>query len=169
MLIERDDALASFNIMRERLEQGLGGIILLGGEAGIGKTSLMAACLEQHQQNYRWIWGGCDALFTPRVLGPIYDIAGLLACDIDLLLSQENGRARLFSALLLALQSSEKPVILVCEDFHWADHASLDLVKFLGRRVNFIKVLLVITFRDDEMGDNHPLRQVLGELPHNFC
>jgi len=169
MLIERDDALASFNIMRERLEHGLGGIILLGGEAGIGKTSLMAACLEQHQQNYRWIWGGCDALFTPRVLGPIYDIAGLLGCDIDLLLSQENGRARLFSALLLALQSSEKPVILVCEDFHWADHASLDLVKFLGRRVNFIKVLLVITFRDDEMGDNHPLRQVLGELPHNLC
>lgn len=167
MLIEREEALRTFDLMLERLDQGLGGIILVGGEAGIGKTSLMSACLEQYQSHYRWVWGGCDALFTPRALGPIYDIAATLGCDVDHLLSQENGRGRLFSALLLALQLSNKPVILVCEDFHWADHASLDLIKFLGRRVNFIKVLLVITFRDDEMGDNHPLRQVLGELPHN--
>lgn len=169
MLIERDDALKSFNLMRERLDQGLGGIILVGGEAGIGKTALMSACFQQYQQGYRWVWGGCDALFTPRALGPIYDIASLLGCDIDLLLSQENGRARLFSALLHALQNSEQPIILVFEDFHWADHASLDLLKFLGRRINFTKTLLVVTFRDDEMGDNHPLRLVLGDLPHNLC
>ena len=169
MLIERDDALQSFDLMRKRLDQGFGGLVLVGGEAGIGKTALISACFEQYKQAYQWVWGGCDALFTPRALGPIYDIASILECDVDYLLSLENGRAKLFSALLSALQKSQKPIVLVFEDFHWADHASLDLLKFLGRRINFIKVLLVVTFRDDEMGVNHPLRLVLGELPHNLC
>ena len=169
MLVEREYALESFNTMRQRLDQGLGGLFLVGGEAGIGKSALMAECFRQHQQGYHWVWGGCDALFTPRALGPIYDVASLLGCDVDQLLSQENGRSRLFSAVLLALQTSQQAIILVFEDFHWADHASLDLLKFLGRRISFTKVLLVVTFRDDEMGDNHPLRLVLGELPNNLC
>ena len=56
------------------------------------------------------------------------------------------------------------PVIVVLEDLHWADAATLDLIKFLGRRIRQVPALLVLTYRDDELGPDHPLRIVLGDL-----
>ena len=148
MLIDREEALETFSAMTKSLNEGFGGILLISGEAGIGKTALVSHCFDQNRDGYCWAWGGCDALYTPRVLGPFYDIATMLNCDFDYLLSQENGRAQVFSNLLNALSQSASPVILVLEDFHWADHASLDLLKFLGRRINFMPVLRVKIFSE---------------------
>src|SRR5439155_4707959 len=81
------------------------------------------------------------------------------------LLEQEAPRAAIFSAVLEELEKGELSSIAVIEDAHWADEATLDLLKFLGRRINRIKSMLIVTYRDDEVGVDHPLRLVLGDLP----
>ncbi len=67
--------------------------------------------------------------------------------------------------LLNSLQDAAKTTVLVFEDVHWADNATLDLVKYLGRRVSLLRAMLVLTLRSDEIGVDHPLTQVLGDLP----
>jgi DNA-binding CsgD family transcriptional regulator len=108
------------------------------------------------------LWGACDALFTPRPLGPLHDIAAQVQGDLLAQLTAGADRARLFSAVLAELQS--RPVVVVIEDLHWADEATLDLVKYLGRRIARTRALLIFTYRDDELSLQHPLRTVLGDL-----
>jgi hypothetical protein len=95
----------------------------------------------------------------------LYDIAPQTKGDIFTLLEQEAPRATIFSAVLEELEKGELSSIAVIEDAHWADEATLDLLKFLGRRINRIKSMLIVTYRDDEVGVDHPLRLVLGDLP----
>jgi DNA-binding CsgD family transcriptional regulator/tetratricopeptide (TPR) repeat protein len=102
-------------------------------------------------------------LFTPRPLGPLYDIAQQTASALRALLDGGAGRAALFAAFLDELALS--PTILVIEDIHWADEATLDFIKYLARRMHRAAVLLILTFRDDELLKDHPLRLVLGDLP----
>ena len=97
--------------------------------------------------------------------GPLYDIAQQLRGNLTTLaLQTEAPRAAIFSATLDELQNHTS-TLLVIEDVHWADEATLDLLKFLGRRINKLNSLLVITYRDDEVRAEHPLRLVLGDLP----
>jgi predicted ATPase len=63
------------------------------------------------------------------------------------------------------LQKSTAPTIIVLEDLHWADEATLDVTKFLGRRIQLTKILLILSYRDDEMSSQHPLHFLLGDLP----
>jgi DNA-binding CsgD family transcriptional regulator len=104
----------------------------------------------------------CDALFTPRPLGPLYDIATQTQGRLLALLHAEAGRAAIFATLLAELQ--ERPTLVIFEDIQWADEATLDLLRFLGRRIARTCALLVMTYRDDELGPRHPLRTVLGDL-----
>ena len=73
-----------------------------------------------------------------------------------------SDRNAIFSACLSEL--GDQPTIMLVEDIHWADEATLDLLKFLGRRIHQTPSLLVLTYRDDEIGIHHPLRQLLGDL-----
>src|SRR5690606_13551988 len=73
-------------------------------------------------------------------------------------------RFRLFNHLLTSLRAAPRHRVLVFEDLHWADEATLDLLRFLSRRVGDAAVLLVGTYRDDELGRDHPLRRLLGDL-----
>ena len=79
------------------------------------------------------LWGACDSLFTPRPLGPLRDIALGLRGEIQRLLDSDASRAAIFTGLLAAIQA--RPAIVVFEDVHWADEATLDFLKFLGRRL----------------------------------
>jgi DNA-binding CsgD family transcriptional regulator/tetratricopeptide (TPR) repeat protein len=142
-----------------------GRAVLVSGEAGIGKTSLVEQFTEQRRNEARVLWGACDALFTPRPLGPLHDIAQQTSGALQRLLEAESQRAAIFSAFLDELQSGTQPAIAVIEDVHWADEATLDLLKFLGRRIERIPAMLIVTYRDDEVGADHPLRSVLGDLP----
>ena len=162
-LLERDDAAAQLDADLERARLGSGRVVLVGGEAGVGKTSLVRAFTGQHENEVRVVWGACEALFTPRPLGPIYDIAQSLDGFAAEPPTTNAERARYFGALLDELRS--QPTVAVFEDVHWADEATLDALKYLGRRVDHTPSLLVLTFRDDEVGVNHPLRQLLGDLP----
>jgi DNA-binding CsgD family transcriptional regulator len=162
-LVERDDASARLDTELEHARLGVGRIVVVGGEAGVGKTSLVRSFTARHEGEVRVLWGACEALFTPRPLGAVYDIVqGLQGWSVDPPATAAD-RARFFGALLEELRSH--PTIAVFEDVHWADEATLDALKYLGRRVESAPSLLVLTYRHDEVGANHPLRSVLGDLP----
>jgi DNA-binding CsgD family transcriptional regulator len=160
-LLERDSLLQTLSSLFDEAAAGTGRTALVGGEAGIGKTALIARFVRG--QSARVLWGGCVAWFTPRPLGPLIDIAHQLRGRVLELVESAAPRPSLFSAFLDVL--SEVPTIVVFEDIHWADEATLDLVKFLGRRIHRVPALLMLSYRNDELAANHPLRLVLGDLP----
>ncbi|VAW31831.1 transcriptional regulatory [hydrothermal vent metagenome] len=158
-LLERESSLGELNEALKEAASGNGRIALISGEAGIGKTTLLEQFIQPQPQ--RALWGVCDALFTPRPLGPLHDIARQAKGELATLLQGEITRSAIFSACLDELQA---PTILVFEDIHWADEATLDLLKFLGRRMARTRSLLIVTYRDDALGGQHPLRLLLGDL-----
>jgi DNA-binding CsgD family transcriptional regulator/tetratricopeptide (TPR) repeat protein len=162
MLLERDAYLRELDAALKETTAGSGCLALVSGEAGIGKTALVERFTHNHAREARLLWGACDALVTPRPLGPLYDIAAQLPGDLLARLISEPNRAALFSTVLVELQRTTSLVVI--EDAHWADEATLDLVKFIGRRIQRTRALLILTFRDDELGPRHPLRIVLGDL-----
>ena len=165
VLIARDRPLESLLDIARHAAAGRGSTVLLGDEAGIGKTSLLREFAQRLGKGHRVLWGGCEALFTPRPLGPLQDMAPALDPHVAALLDEAAKPERLFPALLNALQDASEATVLVFEDVHWADNATLDLVKYLGRRVFLLRVMLVLSLRPDEVGADHPLAQVLGDLP----
>lgn len=164
MLIERERELEQLGAMIKAAARGQGAVALVSGEAGIGKTSLIQKLFDGLPHGWRAAAGGCDALYTPRPLGPVRDMADMLGPDVRAQL-ESGDRQQLFGAVLDTVSWSNAPMLLVWEDMHWADHATLDLLRYLGRRISFLPLLLVLTYRDDEVGDQHPLMRVIDELP----
>ena len=163
-LLERDQFLEKLKNLATLCVERRGQTVLVSGEAGIGKTSLVQE-FTGNETRSRTLWGSCDALFTPRPLGPLHDIASQLGGTLRRLLDAEAQRPLVFSSLLDELTTCSTSTIVVFEDVHWADEATLDLIKYLGRRINPIPALMILTFRDDEVGPQHPLRTVIGDLP----
>jgi DNA-binding CsgD family transcriptional regulator/tetratricopeptide (TPR) repeat protein len=162
-LLEREAELATLDSALNDAGGGSGSVILVSGEAGIGKTRLVRA-FARDASDARILWGACDDLSTPRTLGPFHDIA-----------SQEGGalkgvvvdgtRGEVFDAVLEAISGGSTPTVMIIEDVHWADGATLDVLKFLGRRIEQSAGVLVLTYRDEEVRLDHPLRLVVGDLP----
>ena len=161
-LLERERYLADLSEWLGAAVERSGCIALVGGEAGIGKTALLQEFSKQ-QRKPRVLWGACDALFTPRPLAPLHDIARQTQGALLAAVSSGTNRDAIFTAALDELERA--PALVVFEDLHWADEATLDLLKFLGRRIHRTRALLVVTYRDDEVGPRHPLRFVIGDLP----
>jgi ATP/maltotriose-dependent transcriptional regulator MalT len=164
-LIERDGFLSTLETMFESVTEGEGHCILLSGEAGIGKTSLIKSFHKEKKDSCKIYQGTCDALFTPRPLAPIYDIIWQIQNDTQEKELQNVDRSLLFNQLFNGLEQQKKPVIIIIEDIHWADEATLDFIKFFARRISRIHCLFILSYRDNEILDNHPLRNVLGQLP----
>jgi DNA-binding CsgD family transcriptional regulator/tetratricopeptide (TPR) repeat protein len=142
---------------------GRGRLVLVSGEAGAGKTALVRRFCEQGAGSARILWGVCDALFTPRPLGPLVEIADEVGAELDAAVRAAAGSHDVAGALALELQS-RSPTVLVLEDVHWADEATLDVLKLVGRQIESLPALLVVTYRDDELEPTHPLRHLLGRL-----
>jgi DNA-binding CsgD family transcriptional regulator len=164
-LLERELYLDALNSAFAGVASGTGCISLVSGEAGIGKTSLIQQFAEERGDAARVLWGGCAALFAPQPLAPLYDVAHQVGGDLAAALAAASNRTALFGATIDYLARGNTPTILVIEDAHWADEATLDLIKFLGRRIERLDVMLVVSYRDDEIGASHPLRSVIGDLP----
>ncbi len=163
-LLERQSELEELARLLRDAGTNAGKIAFVSGEAGAGKSALVEQFTHQAGAAARVLWGHCDALQTSRVLGPINEVvAGISwspAAPPEFTLSRDQLFARLFERF-----SPPNPLhLVVLEDLHWADEATLDFVRFLGRRIQRTRCLLVATHRDDELAPTHPLRGALGEL-----
>ncbi|HEU5167065.1 MAG TPA: AAA family ATPase [Chitinophagaceae bacterium] len=161
-LIERAEFLNSLEMKFNSVAEGEGHCILLSGEAGIGKTSLIKVFCQDKKNDCKIYHGTCDALFTPRPLAPIYDIIMQMRGDNNL---DATNSSALFSQLFHEIENQHRTTLIVIEDIHWADEATLDLIKSFARRIHRLRCLFILTYRDNEILDNHPLRNVLGQLP----
>ncbi|WP_433221417.1 ATP-binding protein [Microtetraspora malaysiensis] len=153
------------DLLRESARGGR--VAVVAGEAGIGKSVLVTEFVRRCGLAAWVLWGGCDRLITPRALGPLHDIGrqtrGVLAERLNTAVAQEE----LFTAFLDEISGPlqrPRPVVVV-EDVHWADEATLDWLIWSGRRIGRMPVLFVVTYRDDEVGAEHPLRGALATLP----
>ena len=163
-LLERD---AELRRLRETLRgagQGRGSVVLVSGEAGIGKTSLVRAFAREAAGRARVLAGACDDLVTPRTLGPFRDMAREAAPALARAMEPGAARDAVFGAVHQELAGG--PVVLLVEDVHWADDATLDVLRYLAWRIPELPAVLVLTYREDELGGQHPLRRVLAALPH---
>ncbi|MEV6298224.1 LuxR C-terminal-related transcriptional regulator [Actinoplanes sp. NPDC051861] len=146
MLLERAGHLRRLHAAADSARRG-GVLVLLGGEAGVGKTALLRQFQAEHGPLR---WGACDPLFTPRPLGPFEEIGA-------------SGDKPHDVAGDLTRQAQARPgLVVVIEDLHWADEATLDVLSLLGRRMETIPALVVATYRSVDRG--YPLRRILGEL-----
>ena len=162
-LIERESQLGALHQYAREASQGQGRLVLISGEAGVGKSVLLEE-FAKDVDNARWLWAACDGLFTPAALGPLLDIAGQLDGELLQLCRAEAKRDQLYGALLRQLRDLQPLTVVVIEDVHWADEATLDLLSYLGRRIQHLAILLLITYRDDALVPNDPMRLTLGAL-----
>ncbi len=161
-LLEREHPLGVLTAALDRVRQREGSVVLIGGEAGMGKTSFVDHFLVSVAKPVQVLKGYCDPMSTPTPLGPLYDIAHRVGGKLLAQLEGGAPRAALFSTLLDQLAA--QPTVLLIEDIHWADGATLDLLKFLGRRIQERAILVLLTYRDDEVGGQPALRMLLGDL-----
>ena len=161
-MLERDVQLDRLRSLLAGAADGSGRVVLVRGEAGIGKTTLVHSFLTAVADRALVLMGGCDDLTTPREFGPLWDMAQE---DPALAGALESGdRSRIYRAAVEIIGRDQKPTVFVIEDVHWADAATLDLVKVLGRRIGRSHGLLVVTYRDEELDSDHRLRFVIGDL-----
>lgn len=158
-LLERDAPLGVLLGALSGAESGHGSTALISGEAGIGKTSLVQAFVAVARRRGRLLTAACDDLVTPRTLGPLWDAA---PADGPLARALRDDR-EVFAALLEEL-ARERPTVLVIEDAHWADDATIDVLGYAARRVKALGALLVLTVRDEALVPGHPLHRLLGVL-----
>jgi DNA-binding winged helix-turn-helix (wHTH) protein/DNA-binding CsgD family transcriptional regulator/tetratricopeptide (TPR) repeat protein len=162
-LLERDVPLAALGHAYDAAAAGHGCVVLVSGEPGIGKTALVARFAAGLSEG-RVLWGACDDLLTPRPLGPFRDIAGGLAAALGQLLAAGATPPEIHGRLLAELSTQPGPTVLVIEDVHWADDATLDAVTFVGRRIAALPAMLVLTFRAGDVAADFPLHAALAAV-----
>jgi DNA-binding CsgD family transcriptional regulator len=161
-LLERSPDLAALERAAAAAQTPLGGrLVLVAGEAGVGKTALVRAFCAA-REGTRVLWGACDALLTPRPLAPVTEIAGQADGELAKIVGAGAAPADLLAALAQDLRRGP-PAVIVLEDMHWADEATLDLLRVLGRKIETLPAAVIVTYRDG-LDRAHPLRIVLGEL-----
>ena len=161
-LVERAQLLQALAVLHDEALAGSGRLVLVHGEAGVGKSALVRTWSMTAAEHARVLWGACDPLSSPRPLGPLVDVAPHLDPHVAQMLGSGE-RDGLFEAALKALVEAE-PTVLVIEDLHWADMSTLDLMRFLARRLEGTGTIVVATYRDDHLRPSDPLRVMLGDI-----
>jgi predicted ATPase len=164
VLLERTDQLSALaDALDAVIAARAGTVVFVGGEAGAGKTALLRAFCDGRGESTRILWGACEGLLTPGPLGPLFDVAEVTHGELEELVSREARPHEVTGALIREL-SGARPSVLVLEDLHWADEATLDVLRLLARKVERVPTLVLASYRDDELDRSHPLTLVLGEL-----
>ena len=163
MILEREDELEQLRRLLDDIDSSGGRVVLVRGEAGIGKSALVTAFAAESENRAHVLIGGCDDLLIPQPLGPFWDMARV---EPSLKIPLDGGeRAQVLEVAFDLLSRSLRPTIIIIEDVHWADEATLDAIKYLGRRVAGTNGLILLTYRDGEVDNDHPLRGVIGDIP----
>jgi DNA-binding CsgD family transcriptional regulator len=164
MLLERTGQLEELSRHLEEAAAGHGRVVLIGGEAGVGKSTLVNAFCERAGTTAQFMRATCDALSPPDPYGPLLDIGPALGIDPRQLLASTPRRDELFHIVLNALKAQTETTVIVGEDAHWSDESSIDFLRFLSRRIDGLSLLVLVTYRDDQLGPRHPLQRLLGDL-----
>ena len=160
-LLEREALLDALSAAFDDALSGSGRMLLVEGEAGVGKTALARRFCAELPRAASVVWGGCDPLVTPRPLGPFLEIAEDAPEHVSSAIGAETASHEVAAALLA---ERGMPLVVVLEDVHWADEATFDVLRVLGRRIGGTPTVVIATYRSDELDRAHPLRIVLGEL-----
>ena len=161
-LLEREGALAALAEARDSAALGYGRVVVVVGEPGIGKTALVTSFIESLAADARTLVGSCDDLSIPRPLGAIHDLAGALSPALEEALVAGASPHDIHRLLLAELALPPQPTVLVLEDVHWADEATLDVITLLARRIRSLPVLLLLTCRDGEAPPEHPVHATVS-------
>ncbi|WP_406832258.1 AAA family ATPase [Pedococcus sp. KACC 23699] len=161
--LERDSQVDAVLAYAAEADEGSGRLVLVQGEAGAGKSTLVEM-VETLLPTATWHWGACDGLFTPIPLAPLRDIAESIGGRLLAASRGDATREVLFAALLESVRADRGLTVLAFEDAQWADEATLDLLRFLGRRIQRERALLLVTFREEDPASSSRLRAALGEL-----
>jgi DNA-binding CsgD family transcriptional regulator/tetratricopeptide (TPR) repeat protein len=161
-ILEREQELAALVAAAKAAADGAGSVALVFGEAGIGKSSLVEALRTRLPAGTRLLVGYCDDLATKRTFGPLRDLVGEVGTELARALGEGGDRDRVLAALYAELNRGGRPTVLAVEDVHWADEATGDALRYLVRRIADLPAVVLLTYRDDELADDHPLRQLLG-------
>lgn len=161
-ILERERELAVLAAAARDAASGAGCVALVFGEAGIGKSSLVEAVRALLPAEGRMLVGYCDDLATKRTLGPFRDLVGSVGTELARVLRDGDDHDRVLGALRAELDWPGHPTVLVVEDVHWADEATLDALRFLARRVARLPVVLLLTYRDDELTRENPAQGLIG-------
>jgi DNA-binding CsgD family transcriptional regulator/tetratricopeptide (TPR) repeat protein len=163
-LLERKNDLAKLSLLWANATAGWGKTVLITGEAGVGRTSFLQQFSQEIKNTGAYYVGCCEPLFSPRPLGPLYDIAPRLGKTFTQSIRNQENHSVIFASLLEELSRSAKPICLVIEDAQWADAGTLDLIQYLGRRIEALPILFVLSYRTCELAADHPLKAALGSL-----
>lgn len=160
-LLERADQLRATSEYLADAAGGHGRLVYVSGEAGIGKSSFVRHVLDDAAGAARCGVGGCDGSSTPAPLGALLDLLPVLPPDVW---PEGASRHDVFARLVQTLREpGPAPWLLVVEDLHWADEATLDLVRHLARRIHECRALVLVTYRPDEVPSVPGLRSLLGD------
>jgi DNA-binding CsgD family transcriptional regulator/tetratricopeptide (TPR) repeat protein len=163
-LLERETQLRELGALLDGASRGQGRVAVVAGEAGIGKTALVRAFRSGLPRDVRVLWGACDPVSPPRPFAPLGDMADGTHADLHRALADAD-REKVFATFVSMLRRPPKPSVVVLDDLHWADDATLDLLRVIGRRAGSLHVLVIATQRDHDVGWSHPARLALGDLP----
>jgi DNA-binding CsgD family transcriptional regulator len=162
-LLERGaDVAALADLFGEVRSSSHGRLVVVGGEAGVGKTALLRAFCESHAPP-RVLWAGCEPLRTARPLGPLLDVAEAVGGEFEELVAGAAEPHDVALALVRALRRGPLTVVVV-EDVNWADEATLDVLTLLAPRVGSVPAFVLVSYRDDERGGSPQLRTLLAEV-----
>lgn len=163
-LLEREDALRALADAYAAAERGAGAAVVVSGEPGIGKTSLVTSFVAGLGVETNVLLGTCDDLFIARPLGPFSDLVGSVSAPLEEAILGGAPPQELHPLLIAELAPRSRPTVLVLEDIHWADEATLDAVTFLARRLSSLPAMLILTLRAGEVAPEHPLHSMLGDV-----
>jgi DNA-binding CsgD family transcriptional regulator len=161
-LLERETHLRAAAAYLADAAAGHGRLLFVAGEAGVGKTTLVREVVRGAGDDVRIATGLCDGSSTPAPLAPLLEMLPDLPPD---LWPAGLPRHEVFARLVTALRTppTPAPYLLVVEDAHWADEATLDLLRHLARRVHTTRTLVLVTYRPEDTPAGHGLRLLMGE------
>ena len=164
-LVERQVYLDQLQALLADARRGRGRVVVLTGDAGVGKSALARAFAGTGALDVRILWSACENLSTPDPLGPLHDLAREAKWDLPQALGKPGGRHAAFSECLGVFDDRTRTNLVVIEDVHWADSATLDFIRFLGRHIHNTHILLLVTVCGDEARGRLHLRRLLADVP----
>jgi len=162
MLLERDDIVAQLDRLAGEALTGRGSVAFVVGEAGIGKTSVLRAVAERLADRLRLLWSACEDLSTAEALTLLRELSVVNGIALDHA-TDSGSRLALFGDTLERLATF--PSVLLIEDLHWADDGSIDFVRYIGRRIADLPLMLIVSSRNEDQGARGRLARAANDLP----